>query len=122
MNDINKKILQAMKEHPDDNYIPEDEADVLRLIGRSFKGMFRITLAVVVLLQVVFAGLAIYCAYQMLNIDDIGTKIHWASGAIATFIVFGLLRIWLFMELNRLSVLREMKRVELQIALLANNL
>ena len=111
-----------MKEHPDDNYIPEDEADVLRLIGRSFKGMFRITLAVVVLLQVVFAGLAIYCAYQMLNIDDIGTKIHWASGAIATFIVFGLLRIWLFMELNRLSVLREMKRVELQIALLANNL
>lgn len=119
MTDINRKILEAMKKERDSTMTTEDQASVLQLIGRSFKGgAFRVTGSVVIFFQVLFAGLAVYCAYQMVQQPDIGIKMHWLTATLAAFVVFGLLRLWFFMELNRLSVLREVKRVELQLALL----
>jgi hypothetical protein len=40
---------------------------------------------------------------------------------LSTVVAFAIARIWFFMELNRLSVIREVKRVELQISLLAES-
>lgn len=118
MNDINQKILQTMKQHNDEEYVTEEQANALQLIGRSFKGTFRITAVLVITMQLIFAGLAIYCGYQMYNTIELNAKLHWIVGTLITFVIFALLRMWLFMELNRLSVLREIKRVELQLALL----
>jgi hypothetical protein len=74
---------------------------------------------VVVSLHLIFAGLAIYCAYHLVNELDVGLKINWLAGTLSTVVAFAIARIWFFMELNRLSVIREVKRVELQISLLA---
>jgi Na+-driven multidrug efflux pump len=70
-------------------------------------------------MQLIFAGLAIYCAYHLVNEMDIGLKINWLAGTLSTVVAFAIARIWFFMELNRLSVIREIKRVELQVSLLA---
>jgi hypothetical protein len=74
---------------------------------------------VVVSLQLIFAGLAIYCAYHLVNELDVDLNINWLAGKLSTVVAFAIARIWFFMELNRLSVIREVKRVELQISLLA---
>lgn len=117
MNDINKKILQAMREDQSANDTKEEQANPLQLIGRSFKGTFKFTGTFVILMQIVFAGLAIYFGYNMVYETQLDGKFNWLLAAIITFIIFVALRLWLFMELNRLSILRELKRVELQIAL-----
>lgn len=122
MSDINAKILKAMQENLENEQVPEDQGNMFKLVKASFKGTFRYTVIVVIVFQTLFAGLSAYCGYQMLNIEAISGKIEWATGAIAAFIVFALLRLWFFLELNRLSVLREIKRVELQVALLASRL
>lgn len=119
MNDLDNKILAAIQEHNNSTPESEEQANVLQLIGRSFKGNFRITAFFVIFLQVIFAALSIWCVIELLNHDDIGLKINWLAGALGAFIVFTALRLWFFMELNRLSVLREIKRVELQLATLA---
>ena len=51
----------------------EEQANALQLIGQSFKGTFRLTF-VVVMMQLIFAGLAVYCAYHLVNVMDIGLK------------------------------------------------
>lgn len=119
MKNLNQKILEAMKDDPAVHEFSEEQANALQLIGQSFKGTFRLTFVVVVTLQLVFAGLAIYCAYHLVNEADIGLKLNWLAGIIATVMAFAIARLWFFMELNRLSVIREIKRVELQVSLLA---
>ena len=120
MSDINEKILKAMQEEQANDYVPEDQANIFSLIRQSFKGVFRFMAIAATLLMLLFAGLSVYCGYHMLDVADAGGKIEWATGALAAFMVFVALRLWFFMEINRLSVLREIKRVELQVALLAD--
>lgn len=59
--------------------------------------------------------------YHLVNELDIGLKINWLAGTLSTVVAFAIARIWFFMELNRLSVIREIKRVELQVSLLAES-
>ena len=120
MNHIDKLILAEIKR--DIEKKSEDEIGVISQLRRSFQGPFKVTAIVVILFQIVFAGLAIYSTYHMFSVSSIANKIEWATGVIAAVIIFGLLRLWLFMEMNRLSVIREIKRTELRIALLEEKL
>ncbi|OGT69974.1 MAG: hypothetical protein A3H44_14695 [Gammaproteobacteria bacterium RIFCSPLOWO2_02_FULL_57_10] len=122
MSDLNKKILDAMRNSKDELVATDDDTGLFKLIGLSFKGPLRFTVMFVMLLVVVFVGLALYCAWQMLGTSDVGAKVDWAAGLVVSFIIVGLLRLWYFLELNRLSIVREVKRVELQVALLAERL
>ena len=122
MKNINEKILDAIKEDQSGSKLPESEATAIGLIRQSFTGTFRITFVFIVILQLVFGGLAIYCAYQMFSVDVTNLKIEWLSGAIAGLLAFAIARLFFFMELNRLSLLREMKRLEMQIAFLSEKL
>lgn len=122
MKNINEKILDAIKEDQSGHGLPESEATAIGLIRQSFTGTFRITFVFIVILQLVFVGLAIYCTYQLFGTDITNVKIEWLTGAITGFLVFAIARLWLFMELNRLSLLREMKRLEMQVAFLSEKL
>ncbi|MEO9946462.1 DUF6768 family protein [Paraglaciecola sp.] len=119
MSDLNQKILEALKNDEKAEGFSEEQANALQLITKSFNGTFRLTFAVIVLLQIIFVGLAIYCGYHLINELDIGLKINWLAGTLLSGVAFAISRLWFFMELNRLSVLREIKRVELQVSLLA---
>jgi heme/copper-type cytochrome/quinol oxidase subunit 3 len=119
MKNINQKILEALNDDSAAHEFSEEQANALQLIGQSFKGNFRLTFVVIVTMQLIFAGMAIYCAYHLVNELDIGLKINWLAGTLSAVIVFAIARLWFFMELNRLSVIREIKRVELQVSLLA---
>jgi hypothetical protein len=121
MKNINQKILGELKDDKVTDDFSEEQANALQLIGQSFRGTFRLTFVVIVSMQLIFAGLATYCAYHLVNELDIGLKINWLAGTLSTVVAFAIARIWFFMELNRLSVLREVKRVELQISLLAES-
>lgn len=117
--DINQTILEAMQQDSKEDTVSEEQANALQLIGKSFKGTFRITAIVVVCLQLIFVGLGIYSTIELFAEIDSAIKLHWLLGALVSFIAFAVARLWMFMELNRLSVLREIKRVELQVALLS---
>ncbi|GAB2677806.1 DUF6768 family protein [Aliiglaciecola aliphaticivorans] len=122
MSDINQKILAAMQQESAAEKVSEQQANTLQLIGRSFKGTFKFTAIAVITLQIVFIGLTVYFGINLFAEQRADIKLHWLLGSLISFIIFAAMRLWLFMELNRLSVLREVKRVELQLSLIANQL
>ncbi|MFT5840333.1 MAG: hypothetical protein ACI9UT_002844 [Flavobacteriales bacterium] len=71
------------------------------------------------MIQLIFAGLAVYCAYHSVNEMDVGLKMNWLTGTLSAVVAFTIARLWFFMVLNSLSVMREIKRVELHVSLLA---
>ena len=123
MSDIDEKILEAIKAETDvtmKGY--EREPGFFGLVAESFRGRFGWLVIGALLMQVVLAAAFIYCAVRLYGTGDPAAKLDWLAPGIAAFIAFGLLRIWYFMEINRLSIAREIKRVELQLAAVAGAL
>lgn len=120
MKDINQKILDAMQQDSKEDSVSEEQANALQLIGKSFKGTFKLTAFVVISLQLIFAGLGVYFTIELFAELETATKLHWLLGALLSFLAFAVARLWMFMELNRLSILREIKRVELQVAIISS--
>ena len=123
MSDIDKRILEAIKAETDvtmKNY--GRELGFFGLIAESFKGRFGWLVIGAIVMQVVVAAALVYCAVRFYGTADPATKLDWLAPGIAAFIAFGLLRIWYFMELNRLAITRDIKRVELQLAAVASAL
>lgn len=125
MTDINKKILKAMEEENKNTQAlhgPEDQADVLKQIARSFRGPFKLMFPVIIVMKLATLGLGIYFAYEMLNSSETADKIDWLAGLLLCGMTFVILRLFFFMELQRLSLIREIKRLELRMTLLSESI
>ena len=123
MSDIDDKILEVLdSEDKDvmDSY--GQELGFFGLIAESFRGKLKTIVITVFLFILIFAVILVICALNFFTVTDITLKLNWLAVGLTSLIVIGLLRLWYFMELNRLSVIREVKRLELQIALLAKRL
>lgn len=123
MNDLDDKILAAMRSETEESLGEySKELGLFGLVGESFKGSLAWVVVLAFVLIFVFIGLGIYCGINFFHATDIASKLNWFAGASLAFIIVIVLRLWYFMELNRLSIRREIKRVELQVSLLANKL
>lgn len=73
----------------------------------------------VVFIAPILIGLALaYCVWQMFVAEGLREIILWATGAIALMIMQGFTKDWLFSRMNMLNILREVKRLQVQVALL----
>jgi hypothetical protein len=123
MSDMDKRILEAIKAETNATMKDyERDLGLFGLMAESFKGTFRWAVMGAMAMQVVLGAAFIYCAVRLFGTDDTAAKIEWLALGLAAFIAFGLLRIWFFMEINRLSIAREVKRLELHVAALASAL
>ncbi|MBN2317538.1 MAG: hypothetical protein JXR49_00585 [Acidobacteria bacterium] len=98
------------------------EPGLFGLIAESFRGKLKSLVIVVFLFILIFAVILVYCAINFFSVEDIGMKLNWLAVGLTALIVVALLRLRYFMELNRISVVREIKRLELQVSLLAKKL
>lgn len=64
-------------------------------------------------------GAAVYCAWNMLQATDVRETVLWSVGAVVAMLAVAMLKIYFWMELSKNAVLREVKRLELQVARLA---
>jgi hypothetical protein len=121
MTDMDGKMFEAIKTETDATMKGyEKELGLFGLIAESFKGAFRWAVMGAMVMQVVLAVAFIYCGVGLFGTDDPSAKLDWLALGLAAFIAFGLLRIWFFMEINRLSIAREIRRLELQLAAVAS--
>ena len=91
----------------------------LGLFGH-FKTLFKGKDAWVTILSVIFGTilnvLFFYAAWKFFTVTDVNSKLLWGGGAwfLATMVAFMKVWFWMRMESNR--VIREVKRLELQVA------
>jgi hypothetical protein len=65
-------------------------------------------------------GVFVFCAWQMLTTEAVRDVVMWSVGAIVASLAVAMLKLYFFMEMNKNVVLREVKRLELQVARLAS--
>ena len=116
MDDLDRKIESAL--NAEDRALLEKFGEQ-GLLAQAF-GVFSgkqgwIALFATVRSFVWFVG-AVYCGWKFFNAAEAVMAVRWGAGTIMLMIMVGFLKIWFWMRMESNRVLREVKRLELQIA------
>jgi hypothetical protein len=65
-------------------------------------------------------AVAAYCAWNAVNADALRETVLWSAGGIIAMVGVAMLKMYFWMEMNKNVTLREVKRLELQVARLAS--
>ena len=117
------KIRQALSD--EDAKLYEEfavEPSLLELALDTLTGRNRWVSILSILVGIVFMALGLYSLWRLLNTESITSVICWALGFVFCMGVISMMKIWYWMEMQRISVVREIKRLELQVACLTQRL
>lgn len=117
MKDLDAKIREALEQ--EDNALEEAtraEASTWELFSSTMKGRNRFLGMLVHFWILVFTISIFYCIYRYFQTDEIRPSITWGLGVVVSGMIVASFKIFVWMEMQKNSVLREVKRVELQLA------
>ena len=117
MDELDAKIREALAQ--EDNALEEatrTEAGAWELFFSTMKGRNRFLGWLVSFWVFVFTISIFYCIYRYFQTDEIRPTITWGLGVVLSGMIVMSFKIWVWLEMQKNSVLREVKRVELQLA------
>ena len=123
MNDIDDKILEALGAEDKEimaNY--NKELGLFGLMVESFKGKLGGWMIIIFIMILVFAFVFFYSAVNLFSVEEIIPKLNWMAITLIAVIAVIFLRLTYWIQLIHLSTIREVKRLELQVSLLAKKL
>ncbi len=93
-----------------------DERSLFGMLSRVFTGNLRRWATFGMLLTLIFTGLTFWTGYEFFTAADLEARVFWGVLVLAAFHAVSMFKMWFFMEMNRHSTLREIKRVEVEVA------
>ena len=94
----------------------EDDRGMFRQMGDSLGGPLGGWAKLMFVVSVALGIALVYSIWQLLTVDGMRETILWATATLVALTAQGFLKAWFFDRMNMLSILRELKRLELQIA------
>ena len=92
------------------------------MLGGLFEGKMKwIILMMNIVIMAVF-GFFIYCGIQFFNTDVTNELIKWGVAGTFCMLIISMLKLFLWNQMDKNSLKRELKRIELQISFLANKM
>ncbi len=116
MDDLDRKIEEALS--VEDRAILEKfgEQGVFGLWFGVYSGaMGRLAAFATVVTFALFLG-AVYCGWRFFGAAEAIDAARWGVGAVVLMVMVGFLKLWFWLRMESNRVLREVKRLELQIA------
>ena len=81
-----------------------------------FHGPFAWITSIFVVVVVVLFACCVYAGWRFYDSRDVRDMLLWGAGALVSLLVMIVIRIWFFLEIQTNRVVREIKRLELQLA------
>ncbi|GAP76845.1 hypothetical protein W04_3417 [Pseudoalteromonas sp. SW0106-04] len=91
------------------------EQGLFNRLGHIYNGSMRRWVWLSTLLALLATAAFIYAGYRFYMATVINEQVFWGVWFIAGLLVQIAIKLWLFMEMNRTSILREIKRSELNL-------
>ena len=90
-------------------------------LGATMQGPMRFWSYLITVVTFLWFLGALYCGWQAVQADEVRETILWSAGLLVSFQAVGLLKMWMFDRMNLLSLLAEMKKIELRVTQLGEN-
>jgi hypothetical protein len=123
MTDVDDKIREALRREDAElleHY--QTEPPVHELLIETFRGRRVWLSSLAAVFTFLCFGLSLFALYGFFHAESTRSLIAWASGFLWSSLAVAMLKIWFWMEIQRNSVVREIKRLELQVANLSRQL
>lgn len=120
--EIDQLIKEALSEDERALFNTYEEQNVLQKFGGLFEGKMRWLNGISMVAQFIMFGFAVYCVYRLFNASDTTQMIQFGIGTFILMMAVTAIKFFHFMEMNKNTVIREIKRVELQVSMLAGKL
>ncbi|MEO9482980.1 MAG: DUF6768 family protein [Ekhidna sp.] len=120
--EIDQLIKEALSEDERALFNTYDEQNILQKFGGLFEGKMKWLNGMSLAVQFIMFGIAVYCVYRFFNAPDTAEMIQYGVGAFLLMMAVTAIKFFHFMEMNKNTVIREIKRVELQVSMLASKM
>jgi len=123
MKELDKKIAEALQKEDAELFRGlGEEPSLSEMVFETFRGKRRWLNILGAIWMLIFVILGISSVVAFFRADATRDQVMWASACILCTSAVALLKTWYWMEMQRIVVMREIKRVELQVANLATRL
>jgi len=85
-------------------------------IFSTFQGRYGALNVFAAIVTFALFGAVIYCAWNAFNAADVRSTLLWGFGASFAMLGVAMLKMYFWMEMHKNQILREVKRLELQVA------
>jgi hypothetical protein len=120
MNTIDDAIRSALSEE-DARLLERFRADLPlpQQLGDTFRGHMGVWNAISWVMGFVIFALGLYCAWRFLQAPAVEPMLRWGVGLLLCAMAVLGIKLFSWMELEKNAIVREVKRLELQVARLA---
>ncbi len=120
MEDIDRLIKETLTQEEAKFYDELDEQNMIEMIGGLYKTKNKWIIILMNFVNVIAFGLFVYCLVKFLNTDNTNELIKWGSGGFLAIMTASMLKLFSWLQIDKNALLREIKRLELQISSIAN--
>jgi hypothetical protein len=119
MSDIDERIRGSL-DADDKAFLArlEDDRGLWRQAGDSLSGPMGGWAKLVAFMSLALAAAIVVAIWQLLTATDTRELVLWAVATIGLMLAQGFAKDWFFSRMNMLAILREVKRLQVQVALL----
>lgn len=122
MEDIDQLIKDTLTQEEAKFYEELEEQNLLRILKGLFKGKNSWLMVLMNIVNLIAFGLFIYCLVQFFNTDVTNELIKWTAAGFICLNFTGMIKLYMWMQVDKSSILREMKRLELQVSFLSSKI
>jgi hypothetical protein len=122
MNKLDEKIREALEEVGVDGGELGEEDSLRSMIGDAYVGRLRWLLVLMSVLQLVFTAVFVWAGVRFFGSVTSTEPLFWATIFLITGLVVSMIKVMHWMMINRNRLLREVKRLELEVARLGKRL
>lgn len=96
----------------------DQEEDVFEMWLNIYKGRNAWVAVYLSIIMLLFSVIAIYCGYYVFTADSLVEILRYGTVMFLAVILVGMSKIWIFHQMEKNTILRELKRMEYQVAVL----
>ncbi|WP_411031027.1 DUF6768 family protein [Spongiimicrobium sp. 3-5] len=119
---IDELIKEALTKEEAKFYDELGEQNLFGKINEVYRGKMGWLAIIMNIVHLVIFVLFVYCIVAFFNTDVTNELIKWSAAGFLCMIVMGMLKLYVWMQMDKNDLLRELKRLELQISALTNKL
>jgi Family of unknown function (DUF6768) len=120
--EIDNLIKETLTKEEAKFYEQLEEQNLIGKLGEVYRGKLGWLTVIMNVVQLIFFVLFVFCVIRFLNTDETNALIKWTSAGFGCMLILTMLKLFVWMQMDKNDTLREIKRLELQIAALSNKL
>jgi hypothetical protein len=122
MKDLDSMIRETLQEDEARFLARLEQPSLVDLVGETFRSRARWLTVISVVATLAFVGVAGWALAGLLRAADPRAAMLWQTLLLFSLLAVGANKLWFWLELQRVTLGREIKRLELQVAHLAARL